>query len=121
MEISIDQKNGSKAAVIASDTVIIHTVDDALDVMASVRYTADCDNMVLRKEHLSEDFFELKTGLAGSILQKYTNYKMRIAIVGEFGRYNSKSLNDFIYECNQGDSVFFTKTEAEALEKLHRS
>ncbi|MNG37612.1 hypothetical protein D3C84_1250240 [compost metagenome] len=52
-------------------------------------------------------------------MQKYTNYQMAIAIVGEFSGYNSKSLNDFIYECNQGKKVVFRSTEAEALEALH--
>lgn len=75
--------------------------------------------MLLRKEQITDDFFELKSGVAGEIAQKYTNYQMRVAIVGEFTSYNSKSLNDFIYECNQGDKMLFKSTEAEALAALH--
>ncbi|MCM3342014.1 DUF4180 domain-containing protein [Paenibacillus sp. MER TA 81-3] len=118
MEINMNEQNGSKVAVISSDSVIINNVNDALDLMGNVRYNG-CDKILVRKEHLTEDFFELKTKLAGDILQKYTNYHIIIAIVGEFESYGSKSLNDFIYECNHGTRVFFKKTEAEALEALH--
>ncbi|MEC0246546.1 DUF4180 domain-containing protein [Paenibacillus chitinolyticus] len=119
MNILVDQRKNSKVAIISSENVVINSVNDALDLMADVHYNHGCDKVLLRKEQLTEDFFELRTKLAGDILQKYTNYSMKIAIVGEFGEYNSKSLNDFIYECNQGDKVFFKQTEADALAALH--
>lgn len=118
MNMTIDSRNDSKVAVISSDSTVINTVQDALDVMMNASY-GGCDKLLVRKENITEDFFELRTRLAGEILQKYTNYQMKLAIVGEFGGYNSKSLNDFIYECNQGNKVFFTSTEAEALDRLH--
>ena len=52
--------------------------------------------------------------MAGDILQKFSNYKMRLAIIGSFS-YESKSLKDFIYECNKGKLVNFVKTLSEAL------
>lgn len=120
MEITIDHKNDSKIAVISSEGIVIKNVNDALDLMADVKYQG-YDKMLLRKEQIIDDFFDLKSGLAGEILQKFTTYQMRVAIVGEFAGYNSKSLNDFIYECNQGDKILFKKTEAEALTELHKS
>ncbi|WP_372008639.1 DUF4180 domain-containing protein [Paenibacillus chitinolyticus] len=119
MNITVDQRQHSKVAVISSEDVVISSVNDALDLMADIRYNHECDKVLLRKEQLTEDFFELKTKLAGDILQKYINYQLKIAIVGEFSGYNSKSLNDFIYECNHGNNVFFKGTEAEALDALH--
>src|SRR4051794_31393103 len=114
MEFIVDQKNNSKVAIILSDKIVINNVNDALDLMGTVKYN-ECDKMLLKKEQIIDDFFVLKTRLAGEILQKYTNYHMRMAIVGDFSNYNSKSLNDFIYECNQGNMVLFKKTEDEAL------
>lgn len=75
--------------------------------------------MIVRKMNVTEDFFDLKTRIAGEILQKYTNYKMKLAIVGDFGVYASKSLRDFIFESNKGTQVFFLPDEKAALEKLH--
>ncbi|USG66565.1 DUF4180 domain-containing protein [Brevibacillus ruminantium] len=119
MNITVDQRNDSKVAIISGDGVLIENVNDALDILGNVGYNG-MDKMLVRKENITEDFFELKTGLAGEILQKFTNYRMKIAIVGEFGHYNSKSLNDFIYESNKGKMVAFVSTESEALDKLHQ-
>jgi len=120
MQITLNRKDNSTVALISSEGIVINNVNDALDLMANVRYQ-ECDKMILRKEQITDDFFELKTGLAGEILQKYTNYQMRVAIVGEFTDYNSKSLNDFIYECNQGNKILFKSTEDEALAAFHQS
>ncbi|WP_339314246.1 DUF4180 domain-containing protein [Paenibacillus sp. FSL R10-2734] len=120
MQITINRKDNSAVTLISSEGVVIHNVNDALDLLANVKYQ-ECDKMILRKEQITDDFFELKSGIAGEILQKYTTYQMRVAIVGDFTGYNSKSLNDFIYECNQGDKILFKRTEDEALTALHQS
>lgn len=52
------------------------------------------------------------------MLQKRINYQAKIAIVGDFSVYDSKSLKDFIYECNQGKDIFFVQNEQEVIEKL---
>ncbi|SFF11633.1 protein of unknown function [Paenibacillus algorifonticola] len=119
MNITIDQLGSSKVAVIESSDVIIRDVQDALDLMASVNYNYECHKIMLQKANLTEDFFELKTRLAGEILQKYVNYKVKLAIVGDFDTYDSKSLKDFIYECNNGKQVLFLRDKQEAVHALH--
>lgn len=119
MNITIDQQGSSKVAVIESSDVIIRDVQDALDLMASVNYNHECHKILLQKANITEDFFELKTRLAGEILQKYVNYKVKLAIVGDFDTYDSKSLKDFIYECNNGKQVLFLRDKQEAVHALH--
>lgn len=120
MDINIDQNGDSKVAIADSADVIIHDVQDALDLMASISYNNNgCYKILINKSNITEDFFELKTGLAGDVLQKYANYKVKLAIVGDFDEYNSKSLKDFIYECNNGKQVFFLKDKQDALHALH--
>jgi hypothetical protein len=119
MQVSIDQKGKSKVAIIESSEIEISDVQGALDLMASVKYTDGCDKIMIKKSNITEDFFELRTRLAGEILQKYSNYNVKIAIVGDFDGYNSKSLKDFIYECNKGMQVFFLKDKQAALHALH--
>ena len=47
------------------------------------------------------------------------NEKIReIAIIGDFSVYDSKSLKDFIYECNNGKDIFFLPDEKSGIEKL---
>lgn len=107
--------NGEMIAVVSD--IKIAGAQDALDIMAEVFFSG-CGKMIIRKETLPESFFSLKTGLAGEILQKFSNYNMKLAIVGDFENINSKSLRDFIYESNKGNQVFFVETEQEALDAL---
>ena len=71
--------------------------------------------------HLDQDFFRLRTGIAGEVLQKFVTYKMRVAIVGDISGYlaESTALRDFVYETNRGDQVWFVPT-MDVLEKRLR-
>ena len=108
------------AVLVRGKEILITDGSSAMDLLASVRYETGCSAMVLRKEQLVEDFFRLSSGIAGEVLQKFTNYQMRLAIVGDFSHYTSKPLRDFIYESNQGKQVGFWPTEEAALEWLER-
>lgn len=112
------EKNGIETASITGTQLLITDVDSALDLMSSVKYESGCTRIILKKAAVCEDFFILSTGLAGEILQKFTNYGVKLAIVGNFSGYTSKSLHDFIYESNQGRDFFFVSSVEEALEKL---
>lgn len=121
MKIIVNQKDSSKVAVVTADSLILTDAQSALDLMATVRYECGCDKIVVNKLNVCDDLFDLKTGIAGEILQKYTNYRMKIAIVGDFSIYGSKSLKDFIYECNKGNDILFLATEEEAVDRLHNA
>ena len=54
----------------------------------------------------------------GDILQKFINYQVKLAIVGDFSVYENQSLRDFIYESNKGKDIFFLPNEQQAVEKL---
>jgi len=118
MEITKIKENNKEIAIVSSKEVLIIDVQSALDFMATVRYEVGCDRIILNKSALVEDFFHLKTRLAGEILQKFINYHVKIAIVGDFSMYESKSLKDFIYESNKGKDIFFLSNELQAIEKL---
>ncbi len=118
MDIRISPVEGTNVVIVEGPDVIIRNVQDALDLMASVRYAHGCNKAVLDKAVISEDFFRLRTGLAGEILQKFTNYRFVIAIFGDFEGYDSKSLRDFIYESNQGKQAFFTRDKESAVDRL---
>ena len=118
MKTEIIRKNNMKAAVIHSDELLITDVQSALDLIMTVMYEEDCTNIAVNKEAVAEDFFVLSTRLAGEILQKFINYHVRAAIYGDYSRYTSKPLKDFIYESNQGRDFFFVATKEEAIQKL---
>lgn len=120
LEIKKVERNGVVCAVIQSGEVVITDPQSALDILMTAKYEAGTKNIVIDKALIVEDFFVLSSGLAGEILQKYVNYGGRIAIYGDFSRYTSKPLRDFIYESNQGHEVFFVPSQEEAISMLVR-
>ncbi|TCS93861.1 DUF4180 domain-containing protein [Hazenella coriacea] len=118
MNITKVEVDGGNIALVRSSEILIQDVQSALDLMATVQYEAACNRIVINKSLLSESFFDLKTRFAGEILQKFINYRVKVAIFGDFSVYSSQSLKDFIYECNKGNDIFFLPTEQEAIEKL---
>jgi hypothetical protein len=118
VEKRVVQNNGIDVAIIHSDELIITDMQSALDLMATLDYNDNCHRMAINKEAIIEDFFNLSTGIAGDILQKYVTYSKKFAIIGDFSGYTSKALRDFIYECNQGNSVFFVADEQAAILRL---
>ena len=120
MQIKVIERNGVKCAAVTGPEKLITDAQSALDVLMSAKYEAGTKNIVIDKKLVAEDFFILSTGLAGEILQKYINYGGRIAIYGDYSRYTSKPLKDFIYESNKGKDVFFVTTRDEAVEMLTR-
>ena len=73
------------------------------------------DKLIIHEENIIPDFFELKNKIAGNILQKFSQYSMPLAIIGDFEKYESKSLNDFIFESNKGKQINFVTTIEDGL------
>lgn len=117
MRIDLLEIDGAYIAEIISDKIEIRDVQDALDLMADCNYQG-ARNIIINKKNITPGFFDLKTGIAGEILQKFSTYKVKLAIVGNFSEYTSKSLKDFIYESNNSGRVSFVSSVNEAKEKI---
>ena len=118
MTIEKMEQDNKILALVTGNEKIITDVQSALDVAMSVKYDINTNKIIIDKKVIAEDFFILSTGLAGEILQKYINYDVKIAIYGDYSRYSSKPLKDFIYESNNGKDVFFVSSKDEAVKKL---
>jgi hypothetical protein len=102
---------GNGIVEIIDDNIIIKDIDDVFGLL----FTNNCSSIILRKENMGEEFFDLSNGIAGEILQKFSNYRKRLAIIGDYENIRSKSLKDFIYESNRTEQIIFVKTKEEAL------
>ena len=108
----------NEIAVVNSKEVIIKDIQSAIDFIMTIKYETNCNKIVLNKEAVCDEFFILSKGLAGEILQKFINYKTKFAIYGDYSKYTSKPLKDFMYESNNGKDIFFVNNEDEAVKKL---
>ncbi|PKD20839.1 alpha/beta hydrolase [Salegentibacter salinarum] len=103
-----------KVAEVISNEILIQHTDDALDLMGNLYYQG-YDKIIIHQKNITPDFFDLKNKMAGDILQKFSNYRFRLVIVGEFSHITSKSLKAFIYESNKGKQVNFLSSLNEVL------
>jgi len=102
-EILMHEDDGQKIAEILSGSVVLENPRGILDIMAN----CGAKNIILHKENIHPDFFDLRTGFAGEVLQKLVNYQVRLAIVGSFSDIKSDSFQSLITESNRGNDVFF--------------
>lgn len=117
MELKIIEKNHQRFAEVLSDDVVIHTTQDALDLIAEAGYY-EADGIILRETHLCREFFDLRTQVAGEILLKFSNYRVKMAVIGEFEKYTSRSLQAFIRESNRGSEIFFVPDRETAIARM---
>ncbi len=106
--------NGKDIIAMRDEGVVINNAQDFLELIMNL----PSDRIVFYKENFDESFFDLRSGLAGEILQKVSNYSRQLGIVGDYSRYASRSLNDFMFESNKGNSVLFVDSLDEALRRL---
>ena len=71
-------------------------------------------------QRLPEEFFDLSTGLAGALLQKFVGYRRRVAILGDISAHTARSsaLAGLVYESNRGNDVWFLADRSELDERL---
>lgn len=69
---------------------------------------------------LSPDFLTLSNRIAGNVIQKFVNYGVAVAFVGDVSQAvaGSNALRDFVRESNRGRHVWFVADMAELEAKL---
>ena len=92
---------------------------DALDIIGQT-YGEEIDLVAIPVARLDPSFFDLRSGLAGALLQKFINYRFQVAILGDIHEWVAASgaLRDFVYESNRGRQVWFLADRAELDQRL---
>ncbi len=111
MNIDIKEVNNIVIADIISDEILIHNTQDALNLMAECSELG-ARHIILHENHITPEFFDLKTGLAGEILQKFVNYQVKLTVAGDFTRIKSKAFQDFVRESNTQGQIHFVSDKA---------
>jgi hypothetical protein len=111
--------NGLCVFVCAEDGKKLWNDRDAVELIGEV-VGQNAALVVIPTERFNESFFHLKTRVAGEILQKFVQYGVRVAIVGDISRYteDSSSLRDFVRDPNRSDTIWFAATFEEIENRL---
>ncbi|WP_461788302.1 DUF4180 domain-containing protein [Pedobacter sp.] len=102
-----------------STDAVINSVEDGTDLVGNA-YFQGVNKLIIDEKQLTPRFFDLSTKLAGEILQKFSNYQIKLAIVGDLKKFESNSLKDFIFESNKAGQINFVNSTLEAISALNR-
>lgn len=96
---------------------VISSERDATDVVGNASFLG-ADRVLLRAEQLAPEFYDLSSGLAGAVMQKFSTYRVGLIIVGYDSSAASDSLVALIRESNRGSTVWFVADTDTALSRL---
>ncbi|MCE1253807.1 MAG: DUF4180 domain-containing protein [Anaerolineae bacterium] len=108
------EKNEKIYVECLADGVLLDGEAAALDLVAGcMEYT--CNRLLLPEGVLPDTFFQLKSGVAGQVLQKFVNYHMRVAAVIDPRMAREGRFGEMVLEANRGNQfrVFDDRAQAE--------
>ena len=103
----IIDRGGVPVLVCDAEGAPIAGPQDALDLIGAAY--AGADVVAIPAGRLDDNNYRLSTGVAGEIMQKFVNYRVRLAVVGDISAHVAASgaLRDLVYESNKGNQVWF--------------
>lgn len=115
MNVNIINKQGKTYLAGKQGKRLIENENDALDLLALCGEHGS-HQILLYAENLTERFFDLKTCLAGAILQKFMNYSIQAVLVLPQEEMEKGRFREMAIEANQGRHfrIFPTPEAAEA-------
>ena len=90
---------------------------DLLDLIAHC-IDPDSHKLLIKEGVLHPDFFDLSTGLAGTLALKLTSYQVKTAIVVDLDSVSSIHFKEWARECNRGQEIHFCSDQEEAKDWL---
>ena len=100
----------------------LQTYNDTVDLIGK-SFENLATLIVIPVECLDDEFFQLKTRIAGELIQKFVQYRRRLVIVGDISRHLAKSsaLRAFVNESNRGREVWFLASLEDLNNRLERA
>lgn len=89
----------------------IHTPEDLNGVIGAAY---GLDGLILTETDVSPEFFQLHSGLAGEAFQKFTNYRLRVALVLPDPTAYGERFAELAHEHARHPLIRFVRSEAEA-------
>lgn len=117
----ISEVHGHRVLTHTPDKPTFGSESDALDVIGHA-FGEEATVIAVPADLVADDFFTLSTRVAGDVVLKFTNYRLRLAIVGDISERlaASDSLRAFVHETNKGRDIWFVADADELASQLAR-
>lgn len=113
---TISELGGVRVLVLDRAGPVIRDEAGALDVIGET-YGTEADVVAVPVERLDPAFAQLRSGVAGAVVQKFVNYRLRLVVVGAL-RDTSGPVGDWVREANEGRDLWFVADLAELERRL---
>lgn len=120
MNYHLGEQNHTEYIDCAGHGLLLRDEQDALDLLTACG-EHQAPRLLLDEENLAEDFFQLRTGLAGKILLKFSNYAVKVAAIFPPERVKRGKFRDMVLETNRGNEFRVFSEREKAVEWLTRS
>jgi len=92
----------------ASTGPLLASPGDSNDFIGEA-WSVSAELLAIPVERLGPDVLNLRTRVGGEVFQKFANYRLRCAIVGDITAAvdGSGALRDFVRETNEGSALWF--------------
>src|SRR5215216_7011264 len=101
--------NEERRILVASDSGIsMRSISDISDALGSC---ICAEGLIVTENDLAPEFFDLRSGLAGELFQKFTNYNLRVAIVLPDPEAYGERFSELAYEHRSHSMIRFVRSK----------
>ena len=113
------KRNGTRVLAVALEGPVVCDESSALDVIGDA-FGEEATVVAMPVERLCAEFFQLRTGVAGAVVAKFVNYRLRLVVVGDPSHHGPTSgpVEDWIREANRSRDLWFVADDAELIRRL---
>jgi hypothetical protein len=104
--------NEDRDIVVASDAGI--SIRSFRDISDALGACIGAEGLILTEADVAPAFFDLRSGLAGELFQKFTNYRLRLTIVLPDPKAYGERFSELAYEHRSDNMIRFVASEDEA-------
>ena len=98
-------------------SVVIRSVGD---ISSALGASLANEGLILNEADLCPEFFDLRTGLAGEVLQKFVNYRAKLAVIVPDPRAHGERFSELVYEHGAHSLIRFLASEKDAHQWLEK-
>jgi len=116
---TISEVAGLRVLTCVPDHTTLAREQDALDLIGEA-FGAEATVVVVPADRVDDAFFTLSTRVAGDVVLKFTNYRVRLVVLGDISRHldASERFREFVREINRGSDIWFVADEEALAAKL---
>jgi hypothetical protein len=84
------------------------------DIADAIAACIGADGLIIAEGDFAPEFFDLRSGLAGELFQKFMNYRLRVAIVLPDPEAYGERFSELAYEHRSHSMIRFVRSDNEA-------